>query len=38
MDARVLMTVAQYLHTQFDGPDREYVDGQVVERNMSDSC
>jgi len=36
MDARVLMTVEEYLHTQFDGPDREYVDGGVVERNLGE--
>jgi Uma2 family endonuclease len=36
MDARVLMSLEEYLHTQFDGPDREYVDGQVVERNMGE--
>ena len=36
MDARVLITVAEYLHTSFDGPDREYVDGEVVERNMGE--
>lgn len=28
------MTVEQYLHTSFDGADREYLDGEVVERNM----
>lgn len=36
MEARVLMTVEEYLHTQFDGPDREYVDGRVAERNMGE--
>jgi len=36
MDARVLMTVEEYLHAQFDGPDREYVDGEVIERNMGE--
>ena len=36
MDPRVLMTVEEYLHTQFDGPDRDYVDGEVVERNMGE--
>ena len=36
MDARVLMTVKEYMHTSFDGPDREYVDGEVVERNMGE--
>ena len=36
MDARVLMTVEEYLHTSFDGPDRDYVDGEVIERNMGE--
>lgn len=36
MDARVLITVAEYLHSSFDGPDREYVDGEVIERNMGE--
>ena len=36
MDARVLMTVEEYMHTSFDGPDRDYVDGEVVERNMGE--
>jgi Uma2 family endonuclease len=36
MNTRVLMTVEQYRHTQFDGPDQEYVDGEVVERNMGE--
>lgn len=35
-DARVLMTVEEYRHTSFDGPDRDYVDGEVVERNMGE--
>ncbi len=30
------MSVDEYLHTQFDGPDRDYVDGEVVERNMGE--
>ncbi len=28
------MSVEEYLHTTFDGADREYLDGEVVERNM----
>ena len=36
MDARVLMTVEEYRHTSFDGPDRDYVDGEVIERNMGE--
>ena len=27
------MTVEQYLRTSFEGPDREFLDGEVVERN-----
>ena len=30
------MSVDEYLHTQFDGPDRDYVDGEVVERNLGE--
>ena len=36
MDARVLMTVEEYRHTPFDGPDREYVDGEAIERNIGE--
>lgn len=36
MDARALMSVDEYLRTSFDGADREYVDGEVVERNMGE--
>ena len=28
------MSVEEYLNTTFDGADREYLDGEVVERNM----
>ncbi len=28
------MSVEEYLHTTFDGADREYLDGEIVERNM----
>src|SRR5579864_705388 len=34
--ARVLMDVDQYLHSSFDGPDCEYLDGEVVERNRGE--
>ena len=30
------MTVEEYLHASFDGPDRDYVDGEVIERNMGE--
>lgn len=36
MSAKVLMSVDEYLHTSFDGPDCEYLDGEVVERNMGE--
>jgi Uma2 family endonuclease len=36
MNPRVLMSVEEYLHTDFDGADREYLDGEVVERNMGE--
>lgn len=36
MDARVLLTPEEYLHAQFEGPDRDYADGEVVERNMGE--
>jgi hypothetical protein len=26
-------SVEEYLHTVFDGSDREYLDGEIVERN-----
>jgi Uma2 family endonuclease len=31
-----LMSVEEYRHTSFDGPDREYVDGEAVERNLGE--
>jgi Uma2 family endonuclease len=34
MSIKTLMSVDEYLHTSFDGADREYLDGEVVERNM----
>ncbi|MFN0170769.1 MAG: Uma2 family endonuclease [Bryobacteraceae bacterium] len=30
------VAVEEYLRTTFEGPDREYLDGAVVERNMGD--
>ena len=34
MSTKTLVSVEEYLHTTFDGADREYLDGEVVERNM----
>ncbi|MDX1979014.1 MAG: Uma2 family endonuclease [Bryobacteraceae bacterium] len=34
MATRTLVTPDEYLHMVFDGPDREFVDGEVVERGM----
>jgi Uma2 family endonuclease len=34
MGTKILMSVGEYLHTSFDGADREYIDGEVIERNM----
>ena len=36
MDARVLLTPEEYFRAPFDGPDRDYVDGEVIERNMGE--
>lgn len=36
MSTKVLMDVEEYLRTSFEGPDREYVDGEIVERNMGE--
>ena len=33
MSTKTLMSVEEYLHTSFAGADREYLDGEVVERN-----
>jgi Uma2 family endonuclease len=35
MGATTLISVAEYLNTSFS-PDREYVDGQIVERNLGE--
>src|SRR5437016_260311 len=36
MSTKVLMDVNEYLHTSFEGSDCEYLDGEVVERNMGE--
>ena len=36
MSTKVLMGDDEYLKTSFDGPDCEYLDGEVVERNMGE--
>lgn len=36
MSAKVQMDVEEYLRTSFDGSDCEYLDGEIVERNMGE--
>jgi Uma2 family endonuclease len=36
MASRLQVAPAEYLSTSFDGPDREYVRGEIVERGMPD--
>lgn len=36
MSTKVLMDVDEYLRTSFEGADCEYLDGEVVERNMGE--
>jgi len=36
MSTKVLMEVGEYLRTSFEGADCEYLDGEVVERNMGE--
>jgi Uma2 family endonuclease len=36
MDAKVQLPVEEYLKTSFEGPDPEYVDGEIVERAVPD--
>jgi Uma2 family endonuclease len=36
MSTKVLMDVEEYLRTSFEGSDCEYLDGEVVERNMGE--
>jgi Uma2 family endonuclease len=31
-----LVSVDEYLRTSYEGPDREYIDGRVVERNLGE--
>ena len=31
-----LVSVEEYLNASYDGPDREYVDGRIVERNLGE--
>jgi Uma2 family endonuclease len=37
MAATTSLSVEEYLHTSFENPDREYRDGELVERAMPDS-
>jgi Uma2 family endonuclease len=36
MSTKLLMSAQEYLSASFDGPDREFVDGEVVERSMGE--
>jgi Uma2 family endonuclease len=36
MSTKVMMDVEEYLRTSFDGSDCEYLDGEIVERNMGE--
>ncbi len=36
MTTKLLMDVEEYLHASFDGADCEYLDGEIVERNMGE--
>lgn len=36
MTTKSLMSVEEYLNTSFEGPDCDYLDGEVVERNMGE--
>src|SRR5260370_41306428 len=36
MSTKVLMDVNEYLHTSFEGSDCEFLDGEVVQRNMGE--
>jgi Uma2 family endonuclease len=35
--SKVQVPVEEYLRTSYDGPDREYLDGEVVERNVGNN-
>jgi Uma2 family endonuclease len=37
MAATTSLSIEEYLHTSFENPDREYRDGELVERAMPDS-
>ena len=37
MATKTLMTVDEYLRADFDGADRDFVDGEVFERNMGEA-
>lgn len=34
MASKTLIPVSEYLRMSFDGPDREYVDGEIIERHL----
>jgi Uma2 family endonuclease len=34
MASKTLVPVQEYLRMSFDGPDREYVDGEIIERHL----
>src|SRR6266545_6349694 len=36
MPTRPMVSEEEYLRMHFDGPDREYVDGEIVERHMGE--
>jgi len=36
MSTRALVPVEEYLRMSFEGPDPEYLDGELVERNLGD--
>jgi Uma2 family endonuclease len=36
LSTKALMSVEEYLRTSFDGPDCEYLDGEIMERNMGE--
>jgi hypothetical protein len=36
MSTKLMVDVEEYLRTSFDGSDCEYLDGEVVERNMGE--
>lgn len=37
MGPKTVVPVEEYLRMSFDGPDREYVDGEIVERSLPDN-